>query len=254
MDFTIKKYTELLQTLKESNYQFQTFEQFISNPLNGKIVIMRHDVDRLPGNALQLAKIENTLGIKASYYFRILKNIWDETIARKIKDLGHEIGYHYEDVSLANGDLQKAMELFKQHLAIIQNMYPAKTICMHGSPLSRWDNRKLWEKYKYQEYGIIAEPYFDVDYTKVFYITDTGRAWNKTQVSVRDFVKSDFNFKIKSTKHLLNLIENDSLPNQIMINTHPHRWFNFGPSWIKEYILQNAKNVVKWLLIKWKNK
>jgi len=46
---------------------------------------------------------------------------------------------------------------------------------MHGSPLSKYDNRKIWEKYDYRDYGIIAEPYFDIDFNEVFYMTDKGR-------------------------------------------------------------------------------
>lgn len=33
---------------------------------------MRHDVDRKPQNALRMAKLENDLGIKVTYYFRII--------------------------------------------------------------------------------------------------------------------------------------------------------------------------------------
>ena len=54
--------------------------------------------------------------------------------------------------------------------------------------MSKYDNKKLWEKYDYRDYGIIADPYFDIDYDEVFYITDTGRAWNNSTASVRDKV------------------------------------------------------------------
>ena len=64
-----------------------------------------------------------------------------------------------------------------------------KTICMHGSPLSKWDNRDLWKKYDYRDFGIIAEPYFDLDFDEVFYLTDTGRSWNNSKASVRDKVE-----------------------------------------------------------------
>ncbi len=39
--------------------------------------------------------------------------------------------------------------------------------------------------------GIIGEPYFDVDFSRVFYLTDTGRRWDGDAVSVRDKVKSE---------------------------------------------------------------
>ena len=92
--------------------------------------------------------------------------------------MGHEVSYHYEDLSLSMGDYQKAIALFVNNLSLIRQYYPAKTICMHGSPTSKWDNRDIWDYYNYRDFGIIAEPYFDVDFSTVFYITDTGRSWN----------------------------------------------------------------------------
>ena len=41
MDFTLSTYKQLLATLKEAGYPFQTFEQFIANPLE-MVVILRH--------------------------------------------------------------------------------------------------------------------------------------------------------------------------------------------------------------------
>jgi len=57
---------------------------------------------------------------------------------------------------------------------------------MHGSPLSKYDNRDIWGKYNYKSLGITAEPYFDLDFNDVFYITDTGRKWDGASVSIRD--------------------------------------------------------------------
>ncbi len=68
-----------------------------------------------------------------------------------------------------------AIEDFELNLERFRKIYPVKTICMHGSPLSKYDNKEIWEKYDYRDYGIIAEPYFDIDFDEVFYITDTGR-------------------------------------------------------------------------------
>ena len=73
MDFTLKIYKKFLHSLLANDYSFQTLENFIQQPNNKKIVILRHDVDRLPSNALVIAKIEKEAGIKASYYFRIVK-------------------------------------------------------------------------------------------------------------------------------------------------------------------------------------
>lgn len=244
MDFTQKIYTELLKTLKAQGYSFQTFEDFVQKP-EKKVVVLRHDVDKLPQNAVDLAGIENNLGIKASYYYRIVKQSNVPALIEKVRNMGHEIGYHYEDLTLAKGDKEHAIKMFEKNLTYFRKFYPVVTACMHGSPLSKWDNRDLWKKYNYKDYGIIAEPYFDINYDKVFYLTDTGRHWNNSGVSVRDKVKSGFEIDVKSTEHLIKLLKTAELPQKIIINTHPQRWFDPGFNWLKELILQNIKNQIK---------
>ena len=68
-DFTLHTYTRLLNSLIEQGYHFQTFNEYLSAPLPRSIVL-RHDVDKQPGNALTLAKIESELGLKGTYNFR----------------------------------------------------------------------------------------------------------------------------------------------------------------------------------------
>jgi len=251
MDFTFKIYEELVEALVGADYNFVTFEDYFSGKKpEGPLVILRHDVDRLPFNSVVTAEIEKKHHVRASYYFRVVPEAWNVDVIKKIASLGHECGYHYEDLDLANGDVDKAYELAKKHIEQLKEFYPVRTICMHGSPLSKNDNKEVWRKYSYKELGIIAEPYFDLDYEKVLYITDTGRAWNKTNVSVRDKVSSSLNVNVKTTEELIQLIHDDKLPEQVMINTHPNRWSNSIVPWTKELIMQNIKNVVKYALIK----
>jgi len=98
MDFTLFAYKQLISTLQSQRYSFQTLQDFIQRR-EDKTVILRHDIDRLPGNALVIAKIEKQAGIKASYYFCIVKESYDENIIRQIAEMGHEIGHHYENLS-----------------------------------------------------------------------------------------------------------------------------------------------------------
>ena len=98
MDFTLFVYKQLIHSFQSQGYFCQTFEEYIKNP-KVKVVILRHDVDRKPGNALVIAKIEKEAGIKASYYFRIVKESYDEDVIRQIAEMGHEIGYHYENLA-----------------------------------------------------------------------------------------------------------------------------------------------------------
>jgi len=247
-DFTLSAYQLLLTTLLKKGYRFLTFEEYLTSSPTGKLVIVRHDVDDLPQNSLNTAILEEQLGIKASYYFRIVKQSDHPDVIRAIAKLHHEIGYHYEDLALAHGNKTEAIKQFAINLAYFRQYYPVRTICMHGSPMSSWDNRKIWEEYKYADYGIIGEPYFQIDFNKFFYLTDTGRCWNGEKVSVRDKVNSAHKLEFRTTFDIVAGVE--TLPEQIMITTHPQRWENKWVPWVKELVLQNAKNQVKRVIVK----
>ena len=117
IDFTLRKYRELLVALQKKGYKFITFEQYCeqkqlaSSPhhliaSSPKWIVLRHDVDLKAANSLATAKIEHELGIAASYYFRVVPESNQPEMIRAIADLGHEIGYHYEDMAIANGDAE----------------------------------------------------------------------------------------------------------------------------------------------------
>jgi len=254
-DFTLNTYRKLLQTLIAEGYTFQTFEQFLQKATTHKTIILRHDVDRLPQNALKMAKLENELGIQASYYFRSVSFVFKPDIIKKITDPGHEIGYHYENLSFTNGDVDKAYESFQKNLETFRKIYPVKTICMHGSPKSGYDSKDIWEKYDYRELGIIGEPYFDIDFDQVFYLTDTGRRWDGWKISLRDKVPQQERWEkeglvFHSTKDIIKAAENNKLPGKIMITTHPQRWTDRPLPWVKELVWQGVKNGVKYFLVK----
>ena len=232
MDFTIEKYNELLDALKKHK--------------NHRI---RHDVDARPFYSLRVAQEEARKGTKATYYFRSMHFTSHRETIQAIAALGHEIGYHYEDMAICSGNAEKAIDHFSAKLQYFRQFYPVKTICMHGAPRSKYDGKDLWKRYSYRDFGVVGEPYFDVDFNQVFYLTDTGRCWDGSRFSVRDKVQSTFTQSYHSTNQIIAAANNGSLPQQIMITTHPQRWTDSKPQWLKELLLQNAKNFVKRILI-----
>jgi hypothetical protein len=270
LDFTLKRYFLLLKTLKENDFCFQTLEEFIKKPFK-KVIVLRHDVDLKPGNALQLAKIEYELGIKSSYYFRVTPKSLDVNIIRQIMDCDHEIGYHYESLAALKNKrsysdrsemVAAAYEEFKRSLAYFRTLYDVKTICMHGSPLSRYDSRDIWKNYSYKDLGIIGDLFYDIDYSNVLYISDTGRCWDGESISIRDkssilhsdsvgsIQKLNKQYHYKKTREIITAIQKDLFPSQCIINTHPQRWNNKIIPWLGELGFQNVKNIIKYLIIK----
>ena len=49
MDFTLKTYKKLLDSLLNQGFSFQTFCEYIEKPFD-KTIVLRHDVDKLPEN------------------------------------------------------------------------------------------------------------------------------------------------------------------------------------------------------------
>lgn len=342
LDFLISVYNNLLTALAQS-YELSGFlSYFEKHTGNIPHIFLRHDVDKLPANALRMAKLEAEMGIKATYYFRITPECFDKKTIQEIAGMGHEIGYHYENLSAVAGtkgfrkfrisnsksqtsreikfkiqnpksqtnpnesnlndqnkntenksqipnpkqiqstndqnskQLQKsnfdsrnpkrrilndpemvrlyelAIEDFKRNLEVFREIVPIRTICMHGSPLSRIDNRDLWKVYDYRDFGIIGEPYFDIDFSKVFYLTDTGRRWNGKDVSIRDQVevKGKEWPVYRSSREIITAVEAGTFPSPAMITVHPQRWTDNPFAWTAELVSQRLKNMVKKALVK----
>ena len=283
MDYTIKSYKSLLESLVKSEYSLITFKDFASSSEN-KSIVLRHDVDLLPQKSLRFAKIQAELGIQGSYYFRAVPESWDERIIKEIADLGHEVGYHYENMDVVSAKMKKksglpyspdiyregqsrsdkaynrlidlAYEDFCINLEKLRKLVTVSTICMHGSPRSKFDNKEIWKKYDYKSLGLIGEPYYDVDFDRVFYLTDTGRRWDGWKTSVRDkvpqqeeWIKQGLVFH--STQDIIETIQQQTtnnkqqILNKIMFTMHPQRWHDNTLPWVKELVMQNTKNKIK---------
>ncbi|MBO7458629.1 MAG: hypothetical protein J6T80_05175 [Paludibacteraceae bacterium] len=254
-DFTLDIYRELLETLQRNGYEIISYAQYLKEEGKEKFVILRHDVDAKPENSLKTAQIEHSIGAKATYYFRVGKESNRPEVIRAIVKLGHEIGYHYEDLSLCGGDKEKAWSHFKTWLEYFRQYYAVETICMHGAPTSKWDGKELWKSYDYKELGVTGEPYLDTDFADVFYLTDTGRCWDGYKMSVRDKIpqyQDEWNAKgltWHTTTQLIEAIETGRLPKHVMLTTHPQRWTNDKAAWWKELLLQNTKNIIKRMIV-----
>ncbi|KIO46308.1 MULTISPECIES: hypothetical protein [Sanguibacteroides] len=255
MDFTLKIYQELLAVLKTC-YAFQTFEDYIGKPEDKKLIILRHDVDKCPGRSLAFAGVQAKAGVRGTYYFRAVPESWDEGIIREIRDLGHEVGYHYESLTTCHGDVDKAYEDFCRNLERLRRLVPVATICMHGSPRSPWDSKDIWTKYDYRELGIIAEPYLDIDFSNLFYVTDTGRRWDGYRVSVRDKIPElqgtweRNGWVYHSTSDIIRAVKAEEFPERVMVTNHPQRWTDCRLAWMQELFIQGLKNQIKRFIVK----
>lgn len=243
-DFTLKSYRSLLVVFQKAGYQFQTFEEFMEHPAEGKTVVMRHDVDEKAPKALEMAQLEHGLGVKSTYFFRIVKQSNVPEVIRGIAALGHEIGYHYEDLATAEGDMEKATAAFAKNLAYFREYYPVRSVCMHGSSTSKFDNRLLWETHQLSDFGLVGEPYLSVDFSKIFYLTDTGYAWDGGKFATRDIVENHFGLKFHTTGEIVACIASSHFPEKALILAHT-LWTDSFSQWIALHLREFLRNNLK---------
>lgn len=253
-DFTLAAYSEYLKAIKTSYSNILRFCDYFSLQKSPEsFIIIRHDVDRKPKNALRMALLESEMGIYSTYYFRTRPHTFHPQIISNIAKLGHEIGYHYEDLSDAKGDEKAAIRNFKTNLASLRQIVPVRTIAMHGSPLSRHDNRDLWRIPKNHELlhsslQIFGEVYLDINYIDIAYITDTGRNWRTDKSNRRDLVISKVKPFLENSWSMLDCLQKARY-HKLILQVHPERWsgsnIEYFTQWTRDLIANFTKASIR---------
>ena len=146
-------------------------------------VVLRHDVDLRLDSALELARLEHERGLRATYFVLHTAPYWNDPELvprlRRLAELGHEVGFHNDLVTIERvhgGDARTALEeaLARLRAAGIDVVGAAA----HGSPwchrlgfhnnyvFAGWDepqpgfpSRDVSEKLDPSEFGLEYEAY-----------------------------------------------------------------------------------------------
>lgn len=98
-DFTESHYRKLLK-LALDRYRFVSFSEALS--LGASQILWRHDIDYSPHRALKLARIEQAMGVRATYFVQLgspFYNLLEQDVLKKIcaiLRLGHRVGLHFD--------------------------------------------------------------------------------------------------------------------------------------------------------------
>jgi hypothetical protein len=94
------EYRQFLRTAERHDYRIVSLEAWITEGFptgEGRILILRHDVDQHPRSALAMSGIEEELGLRSSWYFR-----WrtaHSAVISRLRRSGFEVGLHYETLT-----------------------------------------------------------------------------------------------------------------------------------------------------------
>ena len=181
MEYTWSSYCGLMDKLKANGYspiRFCDVSESIDYP-----AIIRHDVDMDLQKAVEMAELEKRIGIKSTYfvllsseYYNIFSGKNMES-SRRIIDLGHEIGLHFDITAYKNnlsltdigGVLRREILLLESGLNI-----KVRSISWHiprndllGRHLSITDELGILNAY---------DPYFYKGYK---YVSDSMMRWRE---------------------------------------------------------------------------
>lgn len=208
--FSLDHYKKCLELAKNKGYSFFTMNEYLEKKKNiSKAIVMRHDIDHNVELALNFAKIEYSLGIKTTYFFRLhakynLQFSKDYKILKEIQNMGHEIGLHH-DCDFANLNNEDPINFLKRDLTIFENIINKKVhgITSHEPNKSNFiitdENIHLFNL-KYQGYS-------DIFFKQMKYISDSSSRWREGC--------------------MCNFIEKE-VP-LLCILTHPFWWYNLSP-------------------------
>ena len=204
--------------------------ELLADKKTEQFIVFKHDVETNPAKALELAEIENKHGIKGSYYVQayLLDNPENVKIFQQIKNLGHEVSYHYDVLDANSGDFEKE---FKENLQKFETAgFEIKTVCQHGNPVKNrvgyssnrdfFRNKTIAEQYN--EISDIVVNFKEKSRTNYIYISDAGYAWNIiSDPENNDRIKGAPDIKLRGFEEILSKIDEG---HSIILSTHPHRW------------------------------
>lgn len=249
MAFWHRHYRQILEDVRSQSVRTAAVDDFLLNPLR-RSVILRHDVDRAPGQACRLALLEQQAGVRSTYYFRAAPTgEFPQEAVRRIAALGHEVGYHYEDLSASGGDMQAAMARFSRNLASLRRLAEVRTVSMHGAPLSPHDNQRLGDVLDLAAHGLLGDAVASIEPYAPFYLTDTGGSWRAAGArNLRDRLGQPWPAQALPSDRAALRRFLASADQPLYLSTHPERWHDALPGYLWSSALDAGANTAKAIL------
>ena len=248
MAFWLKEYESLIEALQGLDTPLGGVADFlIARQPRG--IILRHDVDRRPQQACELARLEHRLGVRSTFYFRAsASGEFPGAALTTIAQLGHEVGYHYEDLSFCKGNRDAAIARFTRNLETLRKLAPCSTVSMHGAPLSKHHNQELLREEDLQRAMLLGDAVASIEPLSPYYLTDTGGRWLAVGVNLRDHVGQAW--PVHALPFNLPAFRQFAADAQypLYVNTHPERWSQSVPGYMFVQAADMIANSIKLIL------
>ena len=178
MKFELRDYKDALEFACNNSYKCVNFEQAYSHDYE-KSLLIRHDIDMSLDQAIEIAKVENEVGIFSCFFVRVHAKFYNALSVdsrRKlnlIEEMGHRIGLHFEEDFYVNNDIFESISLEK---SILDSFLKNKIDAIAPHEPSR-TGRMVFDSQQLLNIGIKYQAYDDALLTKFRYISDSSCRW-----------------------------------------------------------------------------
>ena len=223
MEFTYTEYDKLIKRLKSKGYNISSYHNYSDFK---KSAILRHDIDYDLKRAIPFAEIENNNNVQSTYFILLTSDFYNPfsgssiKIVNRIRELGHEIGLHFDEMRYEHKEekwnSEEIAENILREAQLLEKVIgePVKTVSMHRpSPECLKSNLEIP--------GIINS--YGNEFFKNFkYVSDSRMKW-----------REDINILIESGEY-----------DRLHILTHAFWYSNYNKSIEKivEEFIMDAKN------------
>jgi len=182
-DFTLSAYKGLIESLLHNGYRFISYEE---TNVDTPWVLWRHDLDFSPQRALKLAKIEAELGVRSTFFLlphSRFYNLFEKEISDiifQIKDLGHELGLHFDFAHYNIKDLRHLEDACKHEKSFLEWSFKVdiKAFSFH--------NPNEWAlKVGVGQVSDMVNAYSDYFMKNVAYASDSNGYWRNESIQQR---------------------------------------------------------------------
>jgi hypothetical protein len=215
-EFTFRHYQSVLEGALKSGYVFHDHLTYWRQQPGGRSILLRHDIDNYMKRAVEFARIEAALGLKATYFVRIHAEynpfyVNDYMRLMEIQKLGHELALHSDVLEFAalTGQSDRPEELLVREVRYLETALDSKVygIATHRDLNSGVPNSMPWV-------SSLDLSAFGLEYD----------AYHPTFVQERKYVSEKVNRGIGWwEKCACKFIDTDD---RLTILTHPRWWYH----------------------------
>lgn len=229
---TLNSYRDTLKKLADGDIFSRPIVSLLTDQ-NHSGLFIKHDVEANVDRAVRMAKAEQSLGHKATYYFQgdFLDHKQGRAAIKAVHELGHEVAYHYDVLDENDGDYDKSLIQFQDYVNRFADIgCTIQTVCPHGNPTKIRDG---WSSNKdFFRSQMVRDAHPDmldivIDFPKLFddgiYISDAGYKLRRIgEIATND--KSNDTAMQDGVEIKWNELSGLTAQHQaVVLSIHPHR-------------------------------